>query len=438
MSWGEELAATPPGPDLFARLEGIDPRVCSGSELVDLVDAHYQQVAFQQSRLLLAIRELAFTTSGQGRGERTASPDPYADAELAFALTVSDYGAGQLLSAAIAAIDTLPDLHEALAGGRLDLAKVSMITSELSEVEPDTARAIVAELLPEAPRCTLAQLRQRLRQLILAVDPEAVKQRSKKAVERRFVEHTEYANGTSALCGMYLATDRAAAAWEHIDAIATATKSGGDPLGREIDQLCQLDRLRRRRADVFADLLAGVDPTLAGAATPAPRKGVDLPAHQHHHPGLPRRRPRRDRRVRPGGGRHRPADRGPDGPDRPVAVRGRGRRGRPDRGRGPAQVPAHPDPDQVRQRPRRHLPRPRLPPPGPPLRPRPRPRPRPRRPHHHRQPVLPLPAPPPGQTRRPIQASAAPSTASTGPPPAAPPTPSYPNRANHPAAASTS
>ena len=165
-------------------------------------------------------------------------------------------------------------MYEALAGGRLDLAKVSMITSELSEVEPDTARAIVAELLPEAPRCTLAQLRQRLRQLILAVDPEAVKQRSKKAVERRFVEHTEYANGTSALCGMYLATDRAAAAWEHIDAIATATKSGGDPLGREIDQLCQLDRLRRRRADVFADLLAGVDPSSAGAATPAPRQGA--------------------------------------------------------------------------------------------------------------------------------------------------------------------
>ena len=308
---------TSPGPELFARLEAVDPRGCSGSELVDLVDAHYRQVAFQQSRLLLAIRELAFAARVRAGVSGTASPDPYADAEVAFALTISDYGAGQLLSAAIAAIDTLPAVHEALAAGRLDLAKVSMITCELSEVEHDTARAIVAELLPEAPRCTLAQLRQRLRELILAVDPEAVKQRSKKAVEHRFVEHHEYANGTSALCGMYLAKDQAAAAWKHIDAIAHATKSSGDPLGREIDQI---------RADVFADLLAGVDPTLAGAATPAPRKGAIYLHINTTTLACLDDAPRHDRRFRPGHRRHRPADRGPDGPDRPMAVRGRGRR----------------------------------------------------------------------------------------------------------------
>ena len=98
------------------------------------------------------MRELAFAT--KRTAERSDTTDPYADAELAFALTITDYGAGVLLSAAIAAIDTLPAVHEALAAGRLDLAKVSMITSELSEVEPDTARAIVGQLLPEAPRCT--------------------------------------------------------------------------------------------------------------------------------------------------------------------------------------------------------------------------------------------------------------------------------------------
>ena len=43
--------------------------------------------------------------------------DPYADAEVAFALTVSDYAAGQLLSAAYGAIDRIPALHEALGGG---------------------------------------------------------------------------------------------------------------------------------------------------------------------------------------------------------------------------------------------------------------------------------------------------------------------------------
>ena len=46
--------------------------------------------------------------------------------------------------------------------------------------------------------------------------------------------------------------------------IARITKTGSDSLERDIAQI---------RADVFADLLAGVDPTLAGAASPAPRRG---------------------------------------------------------------------------------------------------------------------------------------------------------------------
>jgi hypothetical protein len=65
------------------------------------------------------------------------------------------------------------------------------------------------------------------------------------------------------LTASWLPVDKAAAAYNHVDAIAKATKSGGDP--RTMHQI---------RADVSADLLAGVDPTLAGAATPAPRKGV--------------------------------------------------------------------------------------------------------------------------------------------------------------------
>ena len=261
--WVEELGRTPPGAELFGRLEAVDPRSCTGAELVDLVEAHARQVAYQQSRLLAAVRELGHSTAATT--ERLDRVDAYADTELAFALTITDYAAGVLLSAATAAVDTLPALHQALAAGRVDLAKVSMLCSELSEVEPDTARTIIDTLDPELDRCTGNQLRERVRELILAVDPQAVKERAKKTAEQRFVEHTEYANGTSALCGMYLAKERASAAWEHIDAIAKATKAGGDPLGRDIAQI---------RADVFADLLSGIDPTAAGAATPTPGKGA--------------------------------------------------------------------------------------------------------------------------------------------------------------------
>jgi hypothetical protein len=63
--------------------------------------------------------------------------------------------------------------------------------------------------------------------------------------------------------GIYLPPDKAAAAFDHIDRIARATHTAGDP--RTLDQL---------RADVFADLLAGVDPATAGHATIGDRRGV--------------------------------------------------------------------------------------------------------------------------------------------------------------------
>jgi hypothetical protein len=77
------------------------------------------------------------------------------------------------------------------------------------------------------------------------------------------VHHQEHANGTSSILGGYLSADKAAAAFGHVDAVAAASKAAGDP--RRLDQI---------RADVFTDLLAGVDPARAGAVTPAPRKGV--------------------------------------------------------------------------------------------------------------------------------------------------------------------
>ena len=284
------------------------------------------------------------------------------------------------------------------------------------------------QLQPEFDRCTGNQLRERVRELILAVDPDAVKERTRKTAEHRFVEHTEYANGTSALCGMYLDKDRAAAAWDHVDAIANATKAGGDPLERDIAQI---------RADVFVDLLAGVDPTLAGAATPAPRKGVvylhintTTLACLDDHPGtiegfgpviadmarqtvaqMAERAQWRfvvedddGQTVAEGRLKYRPTL------AQTMFVNARDNTCRAPGCRRPARRCDH---DHVRD----YAVQPR---------------------HDHREPVLSVPAASSGQTRRADSRSAAPNTASTGPPPAAPPTPSSPKTATHPPEASRS
>ncbi|MGH9286266.1 MAG: DUF222 domain-containing protein, partial [Acidimicrobiales bacterium] len=189
----------------------------------------------------------------------------YADAEVAFALAVTEHAAGTLVEVARLAIDRAPALSEALRAGRIDLPKLKIIATELDGVAAAECAGLVARLLPGIERCTGPQIREKLRRLVLRHDPQAAKKRHAKAVASRWVQHSESGAGTASLAAVCLPVDRAAAAWEHVDAIARATKAAGDPLQRNLDQL---------RADVFADLLAGIDPALAGAATPASRRGV--------------------------------------------------------------------------------------------------------------------------------------------------------------------
>ena len=285
-----ELAAIPAGPVLSAALAGVDPARLCGFDLVELITARGRQVAYEQAQLLAGIHELAYTPPSVGAEvRRAAEPDEYVVEEVAFALAWTSNAAYTQVGLALHAIDRLPAVFAALATGRIDLAKARVLCDELDLVEEPTARGIAEAVLAggEGRRCTTGQLRQRLRRLVAAVDPDAVRARHRKAVADRCVDHVEYANGTSTLAGFYLPTDRAAAAWEHIDAIARATKAAGPAAGggppRSIAQI---------RADVFADLLTGIDPGHTGHATPTPGRGVinlhvglSTLAHLSEHPG---------------------------------------------------------------------------------------------------------------------------------------------------------
>jgi len=260
------LAQMPPGPQLAAMLATVDRARLGGSALMDLVRARNRQVSWEQAQLLADVHELSRTPAvGPDSTDRLELPEEYAEVELAYALTWTDRAAAQLVGLADDCRRRLPAVHEALAAGRIDLPKAKAICQELELLDEHDARAVFDRVLPEVDQLTTGQLRHRLRRLVLSVDPDAVRKRHRKAVESRCVDYETYANGTAALSGVYLPADKAAAAWDYIDRVAAATKAAGLADTRGIDQI---------RADVFADLLAGVDPTHAGAALPAPRKGV--------------------------------------------------------------------------------------------------------------------------------------------------------------------
>jgi hypothetical protein len=261
----DELDSSPPGPALASMLSTLDPADYNGWQLVILLAARQRQVSYEQAQLLRVARELAFSPHGgpMRPPARDLTQDPYVGTEIGFALALTEYSASELATVAVFCCDRVPAVGQALAEGRIDLPKARLLCAELADATDPQARAIVEALLTEAARSTTTILRARLRRLLSTVDPDALRQRHAKAVENRWVHHQEHANGTSSVMGGYLPADRAAAAFGHLDAIAAATKAAGDP--RRLDQI---------RADVFTDLLAGVDPARAGAATPAPRKGV--------------------------------------------------------------------------------------------------------------------------------------------------------------------
>jgi hypothetical protein len=167
---------------------------------------------------------------------------------------------------ALTLLDRLPRVFDALRAGEIDVARAKVFCDEVDLVDADTARKIAAGLLDggEARRCTTGQLRARIRRLVATVDPDAVRARYAKSVAQRGVDHVEYANGTAMLSGFYLPKEKAAAAWEHLDRLARAGKAAGGE-SRTLGQL---------RADIFADLLAGVAPAVAGYATAAERPGT--------------------------------------------------------------------------------------------------------------------------------------------------------------------
>ena len=261
------LAGIPAGPRLSAALTSIDPAGLCGFDLVELIAARGRQVAFEQAQLLRAVHELAYTPpSVTEQVVRTDKPDEYVVGEVAFALCWTRTRAYGEVGLALTLLDRLPRVFDALRAGEIDVARAKVFCDEVDLVDADTARKIAAGLLDggEARRCTTGQLRTRIRRLVASVDPDAVRARYAKSVAQRGVDHVEYANGTAMLSGFYLPKEKAAAAWEHVDRLARAGKAAGGET-RTLGQL---------RADIFADLLAGVAPAGAGYATPAERPGT--------------------------------------------------------------------------------------------------------------------------------------------------------------------
>jgi hypothetical protein len=261
------LASLAPGPQLAVVLAQVDPARVHRGHLADLIVAHRRVGSFEFAAELVAVWEWARTpVADGGTVVRMDEPHRYAARELAPLLACTLYRAEQLLTMARLAVHVAPALLAALRVGRLDRERLEVIAAELKAITDERAiRAVVDVLLGDVDTHTTGTLAERVRRVLGELDPQSVRKSREQRLHARRVVRRDAPGGVSRLVlGGYDAA-AAAAAFEHIDAIAHATHRCGDPSARSLDQL---------RADIAIDLLRGVDPQQAGYSQPGQRHGA--------------------------------------------------------------------------------------------------------------------------------------------------------------------
>ena len=173
----------------------------------------------------------------------------WAPGEIAAALTWTHRTADWELGLADVVVRHLPDVFAALSAGLIDRGKAVVFAQHLDPAHgltPAQTEAILARLLPVAPRLTTSQLRGRLWRALLAIDPGWARRRYTRAVRARTVTAVLADDGTVSVTGSGLPADEAAVACARVDRLAEAAKRAGHP-----------GRVGQIAADVFLGLLDG-------------------------------------------------------------------------------------------------------------------------------------------------------------------------------------
>ncbi len=267
---GGQLDQLAPGPALaaFARDAWDDGlAVLSDDELIGVLAAARRLTSWAAALELAAVAGLGSRRAADARASGDQRPCDHIGDEVAAALTLTCRAADRLVSLA-AAVTRLPAVAAALAAGRIDLPKAIIFTSELAGLGDIGAAAVAALVAPDAPGLTTGQLRGVLHRAVLALDPDAARQRREKAQRDARVECWTEPAGTWSLAGRDLPPAAVLAADQHIDTAARDLKNAGAE-----------GTLEQLRATVFLALLTSqpLYTLLPGQDNTLPRQDDGLP-----------------------------------------------------------------------------------------------------------------------------------------------------------------
>jgi hypothetical protein len=267
---GDRYDLLAPGPEL-ARLaeDAAGPgQACAAlddEELVGVMCAWQRLAAWAEAGMAAAVTALAVRRAQQARNRSDNHDlDTYVRDEIAAALTLTGLSAGRLLDTSAAICHRLPNVHAALAEGRIDWPRAKVFADELSVLDDDQlAQKITANRLPHSGINTTGQLRARLRRDVLDADPAAAEERRHRGRQETRLEVWTEDSGNAALSGRELPPARALALFKQITATANWLKDHG-----------VIGTINDLRAEVYLALLSGRDPATLLAE---PRSDVHPP-----------------------------------------------------------------------------------------------------------------------------------------------------------------
>jgi hypothetical protein len=246
-SLSDALRALPGGLALAASLAPLDSSdVRSDHDLLEVVAGWERVISWAQEAQLAAVAEfvrrpvIVGTDPHAGWAARAGVGQmvrEFADDELAARLSTSRVAAATRIDIGLSLARSLPATREALATGRVDLARARVIIDETRHLDIETAGEVERLALVRAPEQNCGWLRESVRRAAFAADPAAARNRAAKAKLERKVVIRPLPDEMAELWAV-LPAPQAIAIDTALTAIARATKARrGRAEPRNIDQL---------------------------------------------------------------------------------------------------------------------------------------------------------------------------------------------------------
>ena len=220
--------AMSPGPIVAAWLSAVDVEAVAGLDRVAVMRAHHRlatHFAALAYRDMLAIHDLIADEDAHG--------DPVdvglaTEAEIRAAMRWSRRFTESELRFALDLRDRHPAVFVALERGSIDVPRARAIDRGTCHLPLDVATRIGASLVDEAGDLTVGELLDRVRKLVIAVEPDEAERRFAEAHDRRRVVLEPTVDGTANVLGMDLAPHDAAAVRRRIQRLAKHASAAGD------------------------------------------------------------------------------------------------------------------------------------------------------------------------------------------------------------------